>query len=252
MKYIYFNPETRMGYISDPLTPEDGEFIVEGIGYFMAMYMVAALITPCIVLPFFIVSGLDKFLISFFAVNKNFIFGTAITLILIKFLTVRLSSTLIVRFLFAVLIITPVLYILLYKFHMADITISVGKRFELTRNFLNNTAVQAVWFESLLKNITAVLSKAFFYLINAAKSIDYSAFSSSLSTINIVSVLVCMVKTLLWWGLLIAFSLLIFAVGLVALVIIIGLPYFIAFGMLILANNLIYRIKCTYIRYLKF
>lgn len=252
MRFIYFNPETRMGYITDPLTAEDGEFIAKGIGFFMAMYMAAALLTAIIVLPFFIASGLDKFLLSFFLVNKNFILGMAIALILIKFFTVRLSATLIIRFLFALMIVIPVLYILLYKFHMADITISVGKRFDATKIMLKNTTVQAVWIESLLQNISDTLSKAFFYLVNAAKSIDYSAFSSSLSTINIVSVLLCIGKTLLWWGLLILFSLLIFVVGLIILVIAIGLPYFIAFGVLILANNLIYRIKCSYIKHLKF
>lgn len=128
MKFIYFNPETRMVYISDPLTTEDGEIIAKGIGVFMAMSIAAVLITAIIVLPFLIVSGLDKFLISFFSVNKNFIIATAIVLVLIRFFTVRLSSTLIVRFLFGLMIIVPILYILLYKFNIADITIGVGKR----------------------------------------------------------------------------------------------------------------------------
>ena len=248
MKFVYFNPETRMGYITDPLTPEEGEVIAKGIGVFMAMNIAAVLITAIIVLPFFIVSGLDKFLISFFSVNKNFIIVTAILLILIRFLTVRLSSTLIVRFLFALMIMVPILYILLYKFNMADITIGVGKRFEVTKDFLKNTTVQAVWVESMLQGISDALSKIFISLTAATKSIDYSAFSSSLSTINIVSILVCMGKTLLWWGLLILFSLLVFVVGLITLVIVIGFPYFIAFGVLILVNNLIYSIKQTYIK----
>ena len=252
MKFVYYNPETRMGYITDPLTAEEGEFIAQGIGYYMVMNIAALVIAAIIVLPFVIVSGLDRFLISFCFVNKNFIIGTAFVLLLIKFLTVRLSTTLIVRFLFALMIMIPVLYILLYKFHMADITISVGKRFELTETLLKNTTVQAVWVESLLQNITDVLSKAFFGLANAAESIDYSSFSSSLSTINIVSILVCIGKALLWWGLLILLSLIVFAVGLVALVIIIGLPYFISFGVLMSANNLIYRVKLNYVQYLKF
>lgn len=248
MKFIYFNPETRMGYISDPLTAEDGEVIAKGIGIFMAMNIAAVVITAIIILPFLIVSGLDKFLISFFSVNRSFIIVTAIVLVLIKFLTVRLSSTLIVRFLFALMIMIPVLYILLYKFNMADITIGVGKRFEVTKEFLKNTNVQAAWVDSMLKGISDGLSKIFFYLTDAAKSIDYSAFSSSFSTLNIVSILICIGEAILWWGLIILFSLLVFAVGLVALVIVIGFPYFVAFGVLILANNLIYRIKRTYVK----
>jgi hypothetical protein len=55
-----------MGYISDPLTTEDGEIIAKGIRAFMEMSIAAVLITAIIVLPFLTVSGLDKFLISFF------------------------------------------------------------------------------------------------------------------------------------------------------------------------------------------
>jgi len=252
MKFIYFNPETRMGYISDPLTPEQGELIAKGIGLYMAMYIAAAMITAVIILPFLIASGLGKFLTSFFSVNRSFIIGTAIILLLIKFLTARLSSTLIVRFLFALMIIIPVLYFLLYKFHMADITISIGRRFELGKNLLKDTTVQSAWFDTILQNISNVLSKPFLSLVDAAKSIDYSPFSQSLSTINIVAILACIGKTVLWWGLLLLFSLLIFVVGIVTLVIIIGFPYFIAFGLLILVNNQIYRIKGKYKQYLKF
>lgn len=248
--FMHFNPETGRGYITD--TPDDGGVLAIGIVAYMAMYMVAALITAVIILPFFIACGLDKFLISFFSVNKNFIIGIAIALILIKFLTFRLSATLIVRFLFALLVVIPILYILLYKFHMADITISIGKKFELTNSLLKNTTVQSVWFESLLQNILVVPSKVLFYLLNEIKSIDYSAFSSSLSTINIVSVLVCIGKTLFWWVLFILFGLLISVVGLILAVIIVGFPYFVAFGVLILVNNLIYNIKHNYIQHLKF
>ncbi|WHH59654.1 hypothetical protein [Petroclostridium sp. X23] len=252
MKFIYFNPETRMGYISDPLTPEEAAVIADGIGYYMAFNIIAMLITAVVILPFIVVAGLDKFLISFISVNRDFIIGTAIVLILIKFLTVRLSSALIVRFLFALMVIIPVLYVLLYKFHMADITVSIGKRFELTEDFLKAATVQSTWIESSLQNISDALSKVFFGLTNAAKSIDYSAFSSSLSTINIASILICIGKTILYWGLLIVYALLIFVFGLIAFVIIIGFPYFIAFGVLVLVNNLIYNIKLNYARYLKF
>ncbi len=251
MKFIYFNPETHLGYISDPLTPEDGEAIATGIGYFMGMYIVAALITAVILLPFFIASGLDEFLISFFSVNKNIIIATAIALMLIKLLTVRLSATLIVRFLFALMIVIPVLYLFLYKFHMADFAIIIGKKFDATRSFLVNTTVNVPWLESAIQNIIDQLSKVYFWLTDSAKSINYTAFSTSLSTVNIVSILVCIGKALLWWGLIILFSLLIFVVGLVVLTFIIGLPYFIALAVLIAVNNLIYRIKCNYIRYLK-
>lgn len=251
MKFIYYNPETRLGYITDPLTPEDGEIIAQSIGYYMVMNIAAVLIAVVVIFPFIIVSGLDKFLISFLSVNKSFIVGTAIVLILIKFLTVRLSSTLIVRFLFALMVVIPILYILLYKFHMADITISIGRRFEISNAFLRDTTAQSIWVEDLLQKISSNVAIVFLYLKNASKYIDYTAFSSSLSTINIASILVCIGKTLLWWGLLILFSLLIFVVGMFALIILIGLPYFIAFGVLMLANNLIYRIKQSYARYLK-
>lgn len=241
-----------MGYITDPLTPEDGEAIATGIGFFMAMYIGAALLTAVIILPLLIVSGLNKFLISFVSVNKNLIVGIAIALILIKFLTVHLSTILIVRFLFALMIMVPSLYILLYTFHMADITISVGNRFETTRFFLKNSTVNIIWFESLTNNMIAWISKVFFYFYNIANSIDYSVFSSSLSTINIGAALLCIGKSLLFWGIIMILALLVFVIFAIALVIIIGLPYFIAFGMLILANNFIYKIKSTYIVHLKF
>jgi hypothetical protein len=252
MKFFYYNPETRMGYVSEPLTPEEAEIIVEGISYWLILQLIAVLITAVIVLPFFIASGLDKFLLSFCSVNKTFILVTAIVLIVVKLLTVRLSSTLIVRFLFSLMIIVPILYILLYKFHMADITISIGKHFDTTSQILKDTAVQAVWFENLLKNIVTQLSRVFYSIYNPLKAIDYSAFSSSLSTLNVGLILACIGKTVFWGSLLLIFSFLIFAVGLVGFIILVGLPYFIAFGALILANNLIYNIKLSYIKHLKF
>jgi hypothetical protein len=252
MKFFYFNPETRMGYISEPLSPEEAEVIAEGIGYWMVLQLVAILITAIIVLPFFIASGLDKFLISFCSINKTFILVTAIVLVVIKLSTNHLSSALIIRLLFALMIMVPVLYVLLYKFHMADITISIGKRFDATGNILKDTVVQTAWFDNLLNSIFNPLSKVFFSIYNSIKSIDYSAFSSSLSTINVGLILACIGKTILWWSLLLLFSLLIFAVGSAAVIILVGLPYFIAFGALILANNLIYNIKLSYIKHLKF
>jgi len=252
MIFFYYNPETRMGHVYEPLTPEDAEFIAKGIGVYMAMYIAAAIITALVILPFLIASGMDKFLISFCSVNKTFLICTAIALILIRFFTFSLSRSIFIRFLFALMVITPVLYILLYKLHMAEVAIGIGKRFELTASFLKDTALETVWVDNTIESIRKSLSEVYMVIYNSAESIDYSAFSSPISSINIASVLLCIIKAIFWWGLLIVFSILLFLAGIAAIVIVIGFPYFVAFGVLILVNNLIYNIKLTYARHLRF
>lgn len=132
MKFFYYNPELKHGYFFDDDDGEGAAAVGYGIGIYVAMYIIAALITAILIVPFWLASGFDELFLRFIDTNKTFIIIMSVIVIIIKLFTINLSKMLFVRFLFSSIIILPILYYLLYHLHFADFTIIIGKKFEVT------------------------------------------------------------------------------------------------------------------------
>lgn len=223
--------------------------IFAGLGAIALLYWILAPFVLAIFAPFFTLFVLDDFVNLFIAKNILFFLLLGIVIVALKLLR-KTSCQFFVRLLFDAYILVAVLYIALFILGMANpayaFIATLGKY--LSVDFFDTlsewmqakgliAAVKDGWFYSVFDNVGHWIFDATMWCKNTFQQVDTSGFQQA-------NILLCLKAMGIYAGLFLLVFLgmiVIGALGIVALALVMGLPYLLAFGMIVLLNKLIFR-----------